>query len=53
MLRIQSCTHDVVVLAAHDAGRARVAAAHADDGERRAVEPDEEVRILQDYTEQT
>ena len=52
MLRAQSCTHDIVVLAAHDAGRARVAAAHTDDGERRAVEPDEKVRVLQDYTEQ-
>ena len=45
-------THDVVVLAADGLGRALVAGADADDGDRGAVEPDKRVDALEDDAEQ-
>ena len=43
-----ACTYDVVVVAAHSVGTARIASAHANDADRRAVEADEGVDILED-----
>ena len=42
------CTHDVVVLAADGLGRALVAGPDANDGDRGAVEADEDVEVLED-----
>lgn len=46
-------TYDVVVGAADGVGRARVASADTDDGDRRAVEPDEPSNVPEDNPEQT
>ena len=46
-------TYDVVVGAADGVGRARVASADADDGDGRAVEPDEPSDIPEDNPEET
>ena len=45
-------THDVVVLAAHHVGRARVTTANTDDGDRGAVEAKEKIDTVDDDAEQ-
>ena len=45
-------TYNTVVLAAHGLGAAATAS-DADDGDRRAVKPDEHVHILNDDAEKT
>ena len=47
------CTYDVVVVAAHSIGAARVACAHADNADRRAVETNEGGDILDDDAQET
>lgn len=46
-------THDVVVLATHGVGRARVATAHADDGDGRAVKANKDIDTLNDNAKQS
>ena len=41
-------THDVVVVAAHGLGIARVTSAHADDGNGRAVKANKDIDTLND-----
>ena len=46
-------THDVVVLAADHVGITLAAGADADDGDGRAVDPEEDVNAINDNTEKT
>ena len=42
------CTYDVVVVAAHSVSAARVASAHTDDADGRAVKANKGVDVLED-----
>ena len=48
-----STTYDAVVLAANGSGGARVAAADADDGNRRASQTDKDIEVGQNDAQET
>ena len=50
--RRHACTHDVVVVAAHGVGAARVTSAHTDDADGRAVKANEGVEIPEDNAQE-
>ena len=51
-MRVESCTYDAVVLAAHNVGGTG-ALAHTDDRDWRALQAHERVEAVDDDTEQT